>query len=82
MHLLRLHWTEEEWVACNGDSCEVPQKIKNCDWVGFLRDAFPVNKLDEVQGSNPDKAVMRKRYLSQIYRVAEDEQMLKRRVGE
>ncbi|KAH0329603.1 hypothetical protein KCU74_g5559, partial [Aureobasidium melanogenum] len=81
VHLLRLHWTEQDWLASNGTGSEVPQKIKDRNWVGFLRDAFPVNKLEEVQGSNPDKAAMRRRYLNQIYKVAEDEQMMRHRMG-
>jgi hypothetical protein len=81
VHLLRLHWTEQDWLKSNGNGSEVPQKIKDRNWVGFLRDAFPVNKLEEVQGSNPDKASMRRKYLTQIYRVAEDEQMIRHRMG-
>ncbi|KAG9818495.1 hypothetical protein KCU98_g18495, partial [Aureobasidium melanogenum] len=81
VHLLRLHWTEQDWLASNGSGSEVPQKIKDRNWIGFLRDAFPVNKLEEVQGSNPDKAAMRRRYLNQIYKVAEDEQMMRHRMG-
>ncbi|KAK6002477.1 hypothetical protein QM012_001227 [Aureobasidium pullulans] len=81
VHLLRLHWTEQDWLASNGRGSEVPQKIKDRNWIGFLRDAFPVNKLEEVQGSNPDKAAMRRRYLNQIYKVAEDEQMMRHRMG-
>jgi hypothetical protein len=76
-----LHWTEQDWLKSNGNGSEVPQKIKDRNWVGFLRDAFPVNKLEEVQGSNPDKASMRRKYLTQIYRVAEDEQMIRHRMG-
>jgi hypothetical protein len=79
--LLRLHWTEQDWLDSNGHGSEVPQKIKDRNWVGFLKDAFPISKLEEVQGSNPDKAFMRRNYLNQIYRVAEDEQMMRRRVG-
>ncbi|KAG9610843.1 hypothetical protein KCU86_g17764, partial [Aureobasidium melanogenum] len=81
VHLLRLHWTEQDWLASNGSGSEVPQKIKDRNWIGFLKDAFPVNKLEEVQGSNPDKAAMRRRYLNQIYKVAEDEQMMRHRMG-
>jgi hypothetical protein len=59
----------------------VPQKIKDNNWVGFLKDAFPISKLDEMQGGSPEKAQMRKKYLGQIYRVAEDEQMILRKIG-
>lgn len=66
-----------EWRETNGEHCEVPEQVKGGDWVQFLHDTFPPEKLSEMPGSTPEKTALRVQYLREIYKVAGQEQLMR-----
>ncbi|KAL1302543.1 hypothetical protein AAFC00_002925 [Neodothiora populina] len=74
VHLIRIAWGPKEWKQSNGESCEVPKLIMSGDWIQFLQEVFPAEKLAEVPGSTGEKTKQRVQYLNDIYKVALAEQ--------
>lgn len=72
--MIRLRWTSVDWERSNVGS-EVPGYVKAGSWVGFLKEAFPIEKLAEAPGSTPVKIAQRQSYLRDIYSIAEKEEV-------
>ena len=74
VHLIRIRWGPEQWKQSNGETAPIPTFVRSEDWVQFLQESFPPERLAEVPGSSPEKTKQRIQYLKDIYKVVLAEQ--------